>query len=289
MGCTTSRESSSQSEEERLITTHEDDLLFYKHPAIIIEAQIKRETANGVLTLPKLQRLLTSLKIALPLDNPEAPVVQFFESLKTAGVISTNKMVLLGILLGTGTLQKRALLLFEHADVQAKGKLNRSEVASLFQEILSVVIESLPVLAYSEKHDTLIKNYQRRLSGNSKMQVSLALSTLMQSDASISQARFVSVLSKHELRHWLITYELRGVLINSHDEVLSSMKRINDSPVDNKPFFFKNPPIQSTESPVKPSFNEAFQGSQGANRTPSEGKTRGLSPSKEEDAPQSNN
>lgn len=269
MGCASSRESSSETEEERLIVAHEADLGFFKHTAQALEAQIKRETANGILTVPKLQRLMTSLHIDLDFNKPSSGVMQFFDKLKANGVISTNKLVVASILLGSGSLQKRAQLLFEHADIEAKGSLERNEVSYLFEEILMVCVDCLPVLAYSEKHEETLRIYQQRLSNNTKTQWQLAITSLMQSDVSVSQAHFISCLCKADMKYWLTPSDLRKALIRSHDDVLSSMNRAyeikpGEKGESGKALFFKKPLPKANESQSKsPDATEATQESKG--------------------------
>jgi hypothetical protein len=233
MGCTRSQETSTQSDEEQLITSHEADLGFFCHSAQVVEAQIKRESSGGVVTLPKLRRLLASLRIDLYLDKPTSASARFFEGLKVNGDISTNRLVITGILLGTGTLRNKAQLMFDHVDIEAKGRLERREVACLLEEIMTVVVECLPVLAYTDLHETQLKSYQDTLSSNSKMQTQLALTTLMRSEHSIDQKRFVASLAKSELNCWLVPHELRKTLAKS----MPSIRYGQD--VNAKPFYFK--------------------------------------------------
>mmetsp|Transcript_9635 Transcript_9635/g.18791 ORF Transcript_9635/g.18791 Transcript_9635/m.18791 type:complete len:161 (+) Transcript_9635:568-1050(+) len=90
----------------------------------------------------------------------------------------------------------------------------------------------------------------------------------MLSEASVTYERFVSCLSKSEMKHWLLPSELRRVIVKSHDDVLSSMKRAYDKPADGKAFFFKKAPIKAPAAKTpskKQSENEGAQDVQGDN------------------------
>jgi hypothetical protein len=263
MGCAGSRGSSAESEEERLIAIHVASLGFSKHPAQVIESQIKRETANGPLTLPKINRLMTSLQVTLPLDRPESSCVKFFDRLKVEGVICSNRLVIAGLLLGSGSLQKRAQLLFEHTDNEAKGILERSEVNKLLDEIIVTAVDILPVLAYSEAHEARLKVYQARLLNSQSALTQLALTDLMQEAQSISQAQFVTALSKPELKYWLDPLQLRKELLKSRDDVLTSMKRTYVNSGEAKKLFFKRPPGKSAYPQASSTVNQTTFG-QGA-------------------------
>jgi hypothetical protein len=224
MGCVKSKDTTPASEEETLVSSHEYDLGFDRHSAQIIEAQIKREAANGEFTLPKLQRLMTSLRLCLPFDKPESACMKFIESLKHNTVISMNRLVITGLLLGCGSLQKRAQLLFEHADSDAKRSLERREVVALLEEISFIVVECLPILAYSDRTESMLRAYQGRLMNNINTQIQLAVTSLMQGGQSVSQRFFETRLSKPDLRVWLVPRELRRALMITRNDVRSSIK-----------------------------------------------------------------
>jgi hypothetical protein len=249
MGCSHSQDHPAESQEERLITTHEADLGFYTRPASLIEAQIKREAANGSLTLAKLRRALSILGIPLPLDKPYSSCMKFLERMMETGVISTSKLAITAILLGSSTPQERAMLLFDHADVEARDSLERSAVSALFNEIVYVAAEGLPVLAYSELDETLIQNYQRRLTSNAKLLIQLGVDAMMEREHKVNQARFVARLLKQDLKHWLVPLELRRSLIKSHNDVVSSKNRAYDLPASGKALFFKKLQVTAHANP----------------------------------------
>lgn len=250
MGCANTRDEA-KSEEERLITAHETDLCFNKHPASYIEAQIKRETSTGDLTMLKLTRLFEGLNIQVPLDRPDSNVFKFFEKLKVGDSISTNKLVLISILLGEGSYTVRAKLLFEHADVDARRRLPRSAVTSLFEEIAGVCVDCLPVLAFDTAHRELLAKYQQKLRVSIEAYAKAGVETMMHDEDSVTQAHFVDSLSKSTLKVWLVPLELRKSLVASHDDVMASMKRAYSKPADGKSIFFKRFPTKATEAQSK--------------------------------------
>jgi hypothetical protein len=253
MGCSHSQDNLAESQEERLITSHEADLGFYKHPANLIEAQIKRESASAYFTLAKLRRAMTAVGITLPLDKPDSSCMKFLERLKEIGVISPSKLAITAILLGSCTPHERALLLFDHADIEARDSLERSAVTALLSEVVYVAVESLPVLAYSEVDETLIRNYQKRLSNNAKLQIKLGVDAIFERESEVNQAQFVARLQKQDLKHWLVPLKLRRSLAKNYDDVISSMNRAYDLPVSGKALFFKRPSAPSALTPAKPS------------------------------------
>jgi hypothetical protein len=233
MGCDHSR--AEASEEEQLITSRETALGFSVHPAQVIDAHIKREALSGALTLPKLKRLLTSLQMTWPLDDPTSPSSSFIERLKVEGVISHSRLAIAGLLLGRGSLQLKAQLLFEHADVLAVGRLERSAVSSLFEEISYVAVKCLPVLALNDKAS--LQAYQDRLSNSSKRFIPTVLGPLMQSEA-IDQENFVAKLTHPELNYWLEPTKLRQKITECREDVMASIMSTYN-PSSSKPYFFK--------------------------------------------------
>ena len=73
-----------------------------------------------------------------------------YDTLEEAGSYPCSRLVALGLLLGTGSIEEKAMLVFQHWDFEFSNKIKKSSFKSFFDDILFVAIEALPHLGVGQ-------------------------------------------------------------------------------------------------------------------------------------------
>jgi hypothetical protein len=149
MGCATTTDNKLDACSEELIQTYEIWLGYHKRPATDTVTDIKVFTNGGRMHLKQLKEMLQSMSLDTPaLAHSNSPQANFYRLLGDRKKIESRKVSVLAVMLGTGTLSKKAEVLFDL--FQTNKVLEITGVNAMVQEVCLIALKFLPAYTAME-------------------------------------------------------------------------------------------------------------------------------------------
>ena len=143
MGCTTTTDISSDVSNEELIQTYEMSLGFHHCLASRLVSKIKAFSSSGNMNFQQFRDMMRAVGLHNEvLDDMEAPVTRFYGFLGDGKRLESKKVAMLALLLGEGTVDTKAELLFEL--YQAERAIELPAVSKMVQDACSIAMKFLP-------------------------------------------------------------------------------------------------------------------------------------------------
>jgi hypothetical protein len=127
------------SAEEKTLTEASNALGYQNHMVLHLDCQLKRVARKGRITPAQLERFAST--VGLDFSNSGC-----FTKLIDETGYNLETLAVLGVLLGTGTLTQKAVLLFEQFDQEATMSISPDRVKHLLETIATLSVDCLPHL-----------------------------------------------------------------------------------------------------------------------------------------------
>lgn len=148
MGCTNSSDGTSASSEE-LVHTIETGLGFSQCLAARLVSKIHCHSTSGRMNKKQFRDMMQAVGLCTdPLEDPDAPASRFFQYFSEGKRYEAKKLAMLAILLGKGTIDTKAELLFSL--YQSEKAIELPAVDKMVQDICSIALKYLPAYASLE-------------------------------------------------------------------------------------------------------------------------------------------
>jgi len=206
MGCGSSRKDLIQ--EEKAIVAMEYELHFVKHSCSYTDFILRKYNKQGFINSSHWGGVVSSLKIR---DNQSVvcPNLQkFYEQLKSNDLLPLNQVLVLGILLSSGTPYNKARLLFEITDEDNAGSVSVETISGLLELMLDLSINKLPILVSDlavpkpQVSEQDVLKYQDKLQSLLPRALPMLLGAVcgtVDKEASVSKKYFCEKFQKEEI------------------------------------------------------------------------------------------
>jgi hypothetical protein len=145
-----------------------------------------------------------------------------FAKLQENGVYIANRLIALGVLLGNGTNEEKAEILFEHCDEDFTMRIERNAFKTLLDDLMHVAIESIPEVGVGKGEGFVVQDqmttYQTTLRKVRATASNELLDKIFGKSTDIAKDMFVRVLkdgdgaavtSSHEIRKFCVAVHKR--------------------------------------------------------------------------------
>ena len=140
MGCSGSR--SDITAEEATVINSEHVLGYSELEVTQIDLIHRKYSYAGKILEDQWKDIYISLDLAPNKAYTKQQVINFFDNFKSGpNIFSLKKLLILGILLGNGTIDKKAQLLFETQDVEGTGVLTEEQLRELIKLLIEIPVE----------------------------------------------------------------------------------------------------------------------------------------------------
>ena len=198
MGCASSRE---QGIEERQITLAEQGLNFYGVKVVDLDSVFRKYNSNGYLSQSQLIHVSNQLNFRILNYGQNMNIQGFFQSIKTKrSDYDIKDLLLIAILLGKGSADVKARLIYEIFDEHLTHQIDIEEVKSeIISRMINHSVKTLPNLVCTQMTEAdvemkILKYKNKLLDMFSAAIEDLAKKLIIRGNI-ISQDTFVEVLS----------------------------------------------------------------------------------------------
>jgi len=199
-------------DEETTIALSESRLNFQANtPAATLET-IKIHSHNSRISPTQLTTISQLLQLQLP-DSP--PLLQSFTK---AGAIDSRKLLLLGISLSHGSDAEKAAAYFDVMDSESKGRVGKTQVRNLLEDLTDVVVNSSLLLVSEEAK---VEEYQRKLRVGRAKSIFHLEQRIMSGQETITKEAFSAAFKDPEVETLAMPKSLRTYLVFSQDSQLA--------------------------------------------------------------------
>ena len=219
MGCYESR--IGMTEEEFCIIINQRFLGYAHHTARQIEFCFKRFSRNGRLNSTQFSEACKHLQINVAgLSTPDSSIAKVYAKLKSGEDYLCQKLVAMGLLLGTGELEDKVTLLFEHCDDDFTGKIQAATFRSLLNDIISVSIEALPLCSVGKGENMCSQDemttYVTTLSKAKNSASDAIMKKLFGTAQEVTKEEFINAAKTGEAVSLLSSHGVRKFLVETH-------------------------------------------------------------------------
>lgn len=191
--------------EEEIISANEKKLAISNLHSKEIIKSLKAECVDDLLSMPQMKRFYHELQ--MPESDLTTPDSGFFKILTKVKddrkLYSVKKLSLLGILVGKGSSQEKAVWLFKQFDKDASETIDAIEVQSMLTELADVAINIIPNVAKGDEPGLMtkeeIESYRTTLVEAEETAI-LELMRLICTSKELSSAEFVSKICDPSLQ-----------------------------------------------------------------------------------------
>jgi len=133
-------------EEEKKIQQQEKTMLFFDKYSKEVELQLKSKSTKDKLSTPQLRRVAFHLKIdSSVFQDPSKPEFKFLNLFRSEGSLyDVSVLSLYGIMIGQGTVEEKASILFDHFDADASGMMNKEEIRQMLEKMIEISVDKVP-------------------------------------------------------------------------------------------------------------------------------------------------
>jgi hypothetical protein len=208
------------SEEEDIIKLKEKSLPFSTTKVMDLEAVIKQNQFDGVLSIAQLRKSLTQLEFDLELFTiPEIHIAKLLQILQNPRKLYEVRTILLcGILLCEGTTSDKANMLFNLYDSKRDTSLDKDVIKDMVYEIIDMSVKKIPKIAVDDNEEpepftidtSKLETYTNGLLSKSETLVEKVITKLMEDQYCITQTDFIKRISRDSfLESLLWSYRIR--------------------------------------------------------------------------------
>lgn len=208
MGACLSRED--LSEVEQAITAKEHDLLFNQQSAQHIDFILRKYSHNSTMNDAQLNDAAKHLGLPLKNTQTNTKIEAFYSALKTTPASLHKNLLVVGILLGSGSNSSKAKLLFEVYDVDGSHSLSKDKVVTLATEIAEVAIKKLTIVATAEKSEGPIPVYIHNCELRRRDAEVKLVEKIIGAQPSITLEKFILAFEGEELQRLLTSHGVRN-------------------------------------------------------------------------------
>ena len=222
MGCYESR--IGMTEEEFCIIINQRFLGFAHHTSRQIEFCFKRFSRNGRLSSNQFTEACKHLKLNVAaISNTDSSTAKIYAKLKSGEEYLCQRLVAMGVLLGTGELEDKATLLFEHCDDDFEGKIQRSKFRGLLDDIMTVAVEAIPCCAVGPGENMVTQDemttYISTLSKAKNAAADAIMKKLFGTTTETTRELFLNACKQGEAVSLLSSAGMRKFLVETHKKV----------------------------------------------------------------------
>lgn len=212
MGCAYSRDKTP--EEERTLITFERTLQLYRKSATSVDLTFRKYSYKDEVNLSQLSEACAQIGIQRRSTEASPNVEVFFTELcNESGKYPLKRLLLLGVLLCSGTPQEKARLLFEIYDDCDRGVLDGPAVKQMAEDLFELSVNLLPILVPSQRrgdHDPIkVKYYRDKILYRSAKSKEMLRLVLIGGSASVGRDTFTACLSCDDRRRLLSASGIR--------------------------------------------------------------------------------
>jgi len=204
------------------VAVYESCLPFAKQPATKTATEALVFASAGYLTGKQLKDLLRSLGMQVEgLEDESSPKTRLLQMFKEGKKYNARKITLLGVLLGSGTLVRKAEILFNLYRNEEEREIAAGQVQRMVQHCCEVALYTLPHYAQMEleaveeaKSLPKLLKYVQKLSNSLPTTVETLSAALLGSSEQLSEVVFKHKVASTEARFLCSTVDLRSFASN---------------------------------------------------------------------------
>lgn len=137
-------------------------------------------------------------------------------------LINSKKVIMLGILLGRGSLESKAKILFDVCDLDVSGNVSKEELIWSFKTLVRIALREIPTLAEQSLDPKLKRQISKFRSIITKMEETIVqhmLENFITGEEEIDQSDFIIVIQQTKSKHLISSVALRNFTYLSYKQV----------------------------------------------------------------------
>lgn len=212
MGCCSTRNLSQDSSIELLISISECSLDFHNYSSVYLDRLIHRNSTQMKMSEQQFSRFFESLKKIKSKDQVKDFFRLFYDSKEKT--FETRLISTLGILMGQGSYDEKAILIFDNYDDDSYRVLSKDQIRKMILDIFYISCFCLPAFAARKSLNNIkgeIEQYKKKLgvmkNGICNYLVNLVFENLTENQVSI--AEFRNLMENKDIRGILDTQSFR--------------------------------------------------------------------------------
>ncbi|OMJ86829.1 hypothetical protein SteCoe_11605 [Stentor coeruleus] len=213
MGCTTCRKSNLTIEESVLLPL-ERSLGFSKFPSVEVDRILYRHSNLCKMSEPQLRKACKNLLF----DYKDMKF--FFARFSDGELFYTRKLNCVGIILGKGSDDIKASLLFKNYDVDISQTLDKNEIETLVGDILTVSCRIIPGYAVSiDPGNKELIEYASKISQVEKVLIKHYSNLLLENHTYITEKEFYKAFKIDAVRYLLYSSDMRKYAFDIYSKI----------------------------------------------------------------------
>lgn len=208
------------SSQETIIVNKEHIIPFPRSSARAINATISKYSKHGKLSRQEFLRAHDELGMSLKseMEDPGSAIYRFYSNVREGNLFDVKSLILAGILLGSGSKQEKAEVLFNLYNDDHDQDFERDEVYRMLQQIVDMSAEYLPLLAIGEEQGCLSEDQYTDIStkmlDNKEPLVAYLHDHILEKQPGIKSPEFINKISNDpELGEILFSSGVRSLLM----------------------------------------------------------------------------
>jgi hypothetical protein len=211
MGLCTSRDS--LTEAEKAITHCEGHLNFAQQSAERIDYVLRKYSRNASLNEVQFRQAAGQLKLQVDNTATNSQITLFYSRIMLNSSYVLNRLLITGILLGTGSNSTKARLLFEVYDTNGAHRLAYEVILQLCREVFEVAVNCLSAVADSEKPFVTTHFHTLRLQrGDAEARLK---NKIIGSQTEVTKEAFIAAFTIKDLSSFLTSHGARTFFLKA--------------------------------------------------------------------------
>jgi hypothetical protein len=211
MGVCSHREQLSEAELE--ISAKELTLKYSQLSAEYVDLVFRKYSRDAVLNEVQFRDAVKLLGLQVIDTSANNKTEEFYCLMKRGALYVLERLLVLGVLLGTGSISSKANLLFEVYDTEGTHQLSQDAVRTMCQDVFGMAVSCLPVL--TGLSGVVLLTYIHRLRLQQAGAETLLESLILGKRTEVTQEEFVSAFDKAELSQLLTSQGVRTFIIKA--------------------------------------------------------------------------
>lgn len=213
MGCTTCRRST-LAIEESVLSPLEKSLGFYKFTSVEVDRILYRYSNLGKMSEPQLKKACKKLLFSYK------DMIIFFTRFSDGELFYTRKLNCVGIILGKGSDEIKASLLFKNYDIDISQTLDKKEIEALIEDILTVSCRIIPGYAISiDPSNKELIEYASKLSQVERVLIKYFSNLFLESHTHITEKEFYKAFKIEVVCYLLHSSEMRKYAFETYSKI----------------------------------------------------------------------
>lgn len=219
MGCTWTRQDMSL--EEMCLENKEKQLGYHRNNVSNIDIIFRKYSYLGKLNKKQLTQAASKLDLNILNSRGHMKIYEFYNAFKLSDEYDLNMLLVTGILLGEGSADTKAKLLWEVYDINGSDELGKDGLYEMLEDMFNIALDRISFLVSDSPicSEYKVKSYVSNCNSVRCRIIDKVLIQLLGKLNSVKKGQFVAKMSKIDNGNMLNSKGIRNIMYEEYSKV----------------------------------------------------------------------